>query len=359
VDRIKSLNIRILRWHHNPVPRYILDVADEKGLLIVSESAMYGRNYHQGINKDQFVENCNQWIGPWIKTARNHPSVVLWSAENEMGYKNLGALSKEQLRSFGDTIRKYDPTRPVEYDGDGDGGDPLQAVNLHYPEGYNKEPKGSIYGWADKVMADKPTGAGELLHTKSPLPEVQTAVERNQWWLGIWLRGMRYVGFTDVRPACYWFAAQDPESMRATNLRNALAPVALFDKEYDDLGIAPYVTGTKPGGVLPVVDEGAMLRRTLILCNDEFRDTSVTAEVLVRSGPGIYARGSKTFDVPLGEHIEVPCSFQAPNVGGSEMELVLIVRKDGVKKFEEARRFEVRKKGASGPTSERVILGEK
>jgi len=357
MDKMKSLNIRIVRWHHNPVPRYILDAADEKGLLIVSESAMYGRKHHQDINKAEFVKNCNQWIGPWIKATRNHPSVVIWSAENEMGYKSLGALSKEQLKSFGDTIRQYDTTRPVEYDGDQDVGDPLQAVNLHYPEGYNKEPKGSIYGWANLVRPDKPTGAGEVLHTKSPEPDVQTAVERNTWWLGIWLRGMRYAGFTDVRPACYWFAGQDLEGARATNLRNAYAPVALFDKEYDDLGIAPYVTGTTPGGTFPTVDEGATLNRTLILYNDEFRGASVTVEIVIKSGARIHATGMKTFDVPLGEHIDIPYSFQVPYVGGSEMEAVLMTRKGGVKKFEESRRFQVKKKGLSGRSSDRVAIG--
>jgi hypothetical protein len=215
-----------------------------------------------------------------------------------------------------------------------------ELVDYHYPEGYKKEPVGSIYSWAHLVRPDKPTGAGEVMHTRSPLPEVQEAVARNTWWLGIWTRGMRYTGWTNVKPACWWFTESDLQSadplvrQRSINLRNAYAPVALFDKEYDDLGIAPYVTDLTPGGTLPTVDAGATLNRTLILYNDEFRDTSVTIEVLVRSGDKVFARGTKTFEVPLGERIDIPCSFQVPYTGGREVDLVLRTSKGGAQTFE-------------------------
>jgi hypothetical protein len=365
VDKIKSQNIRILRWHHNPVPQYVLDVTDEKGLLICDESANYARKYLVESDQAAYLKNCKTWIGPWIKADRNHPCIYLWNATNEMTYKGLGGFDPTDLKGLGDLIRSCDPTRPVGYDGDAHAGlqkwPPVEDVliDYHYPEGYNKEPVGSIYGWAHLVRPDKPTGTGECLHTKSPLPEVQYAVARNTWWLGIWLRGLRYTNWTNVKPACYWFAHEDDfAGVRAANMRNAYAPVALFDKEYDDLGIAPYVTGLTPGGTLPAVNAGATLHRTLVLYNDEFRDTAVQVEVLVTSGGETRARGTKPFDVPLGEHIDVPCSFQVPFVGGEEMELVLRTFKGGVQKFEEARRFAVQGAGSQGAASEIVTLGD-
>ena len=44
---------------------------------------------------------------------------------------------------------------------------------------------------------------------------------------------------TDVRPYTFdWVVAGAELTPAETNLRNGLAPVALFDKEYDDLGLA-------------------------------------------------------------------------------------------------------------------------
>ena len=270
IDRMKSMNIRILRWHHNPVPQYVLDASDEKGLLICDEAANYARDYHKKSNQAEYLKNTRHWIEAWVKADRNHPSVYMWNATNEMTYSFAGPFPAADLRRLGETIRLFDRTRPVGYDGDEGVVDGL--LDYHYPEGYNKEPVGSIYGWSHLVQRDIPTGSGELLHTRSPLPEVQLAVARNTWWLGIWLRGLRYTNWTNVKPASYWIPEKDGfQGPRTVNLRNALAPVALFDKEYDDLGISPYVTGLQPGGVLPALPAGIRVTRTLVLYNDEFR----------------------------------------------------------------------------------------
>jgi hypothetical protein len=338
VDRIKAMNIRVLRWHHNPVPQYVLDVTDEKGLLICEEAANYARDYHRQSDQAAYLANAHRWIEPWIKAHRNHPSIYMWNATNEMTYKFAGAFDPTELRKLGSTIARLDPTRPVGYDGDYlvDG----ELIDFHYPEGYNKEPIGSIYGWAHLVQ-NKPTGAGEMLHTRSPLPEVQYAVERNIWWLGIWLRGLRYTGWTNVKPACFWFTDKEKYAIAAENLRNAYAPVALFDKEYDDLGLTPYVDGLKPGGTPPPLIGGVVVTRTLILYNDEFRDTAVRAEVELRLEDKEFARASANYTVPLGERIEIPLRFAVPPENGRRFDMILRTFKGGEKKFEETRRFRI------------------
>jgi hypothetical protein len=339
VDKIKAMNIRVLRWHHNPVPQYLLDVTDEKGLLICDEAANYARTYHMKTDKAAYLENTHRWIGPWIKADRNHPSVYMWNATNEMSYNFAGAFDPRELRRLGDTIRKFDSTRPVGYDGDHVVDDAL--IDYHYPELYNHEPVGSIYGWGYMVQS-RPTGMGETLHTRSPLKEVQYAVERNTWWLGIWTRGLRYTNWTNVKPACYWFAEKDGfKGARAENLRNAYAPVALFDKDYDDLGLSPYVTGLKPGGKLPPIQGGIRANRTLVLYNDEFRDTSVTAEVELLLEGKPFAKVSRTFTVPLGRHIDIPVSFNVPPATGRAFTMVLRTSKAGRRTFEESRHFTV------------------
>lgn len=338
IDRIKAMNIRILRWHHNPVPSYILDLADEKGLMICSEAANYARNFHKSTDHARYLENTQKWIEPWIRAERNHPSIYMWNATNEMTYDFAGPFAIGELRKLGDTIKRLDPTRPVGYDGDE--GIPGELIDYHYPELYNREPVGSIYGWAHLVQRDRPTGSGEMLHTKSPLKEVQYAVARNTWWLGIWLRGLRYTGWTNVKPACYWFAEEDGfKGARAENLRNALSPVALFDKEYDDLGISPYVTELQPGGAIPPLVAGVPVTRTLILYNDDFRGSALTAEVEVRQAGVSLAKARRDFSVQPGERVEFPCRFTIAGPVGSEVELILRAFKEGKPRFEETRRF--------------------
>ena len=158
-----------------------------------------------------------------------------------------------------------------------------------------------------------------------------------------------------MRPACFWYCDEDMSGIKAQLLKCAYAPVALFDKAYDDLGIDPYVTGTTPGGTLPSISAGSWPNRTLILYNDEFHTTQVEVEVIIRVDGQQFAQGTRTYDVTLGEHVDIPCKFQAPMRGGKVMDMVLITRKNGVQKFEEARRFRI-SGSSSGSSSSSVTL---
>jgi hypothetical protein len=95
----------------------------------------------------------------------------------------------------------------------------------------------------------------------------------------------------------------------------------------------------------------------LVLYNDEFIDERVTVQVDVKSGNATYATITKVYNVMLGNHIEFPCSFQVPYIGGSIMDLVLTTRKGGVKKFSETKRFTVTG-SSSGTSSSTITLGD-
>jgi hypothetical protein len=366
---MNTLHVRIIRWHMVPAQDYLLDVSDEKGLLVEAESSMYGRPIYSK-DRAKLVENTKSWLHDWIRSNRNHPSIVIWSADNECGWMHLGCIGKppltnEQLLDFGNTIRQNDTTRPVVYEGDGDVGDAV--IDYHYPEGYlamPRQPPGrshrvwppaySIYGWGAvgpdatpqallaKVPAwhegnaygpyldpNKPTCFGEILFLERPTKEMY-------WWHGTWTRGLRYCNYTNIRPFMGRWAWRDDQPESKLNYCNSFNPVALFDKAYDDLGVAPLMKHE-----WPEVLEGATLNRTLVLYNDEFRDTSVTFEVQIRSGEKTYASGKKTIELPLGEHVDIPYTLVVPKVGGQEMQMVLSTYKNGEKKFEEARIFKV------------------
>ena len=364
IDRLFELNLRTVRFHMQPVPGYILDMADERGLLVMDESAIYAREYMLKSDKEKYMHNCMIWIEAWIKDRRNHPSIIIWNAENEMGVGWINWMNASEIKSLGNTIRLYDTTRPVNYDGDYDVDD--QLINYHYPEGYMDSVYGSIYSW-NELDTSRPTGVGEFL---THYGDNGTA---NQWWQGTWVRGMRYLNYDDIRPYRHdWAWLRSDNTPCIENLKNGYSPVALFDKEYDDLGIDPLFHGN-----YPLLMAGDTANRTLILYNNEFSDTVITIEVLVKSSEiyqavfnytgnrtpvqRVVAKGSGTYIVPLGEHIDIPFAFQVPALyeGFADcFDVELIARKKGEIKFRETKRFALRTHGFSGETSKKVWLSE-
>lgn len=371
---LKNLNTQSVRLHKQPPPQFVMDMADETGLLIVSESALDGPTGGATPFKlDKYLDNSIKfWVPAWIKANRNHASIWMWSAMNEMG-----PVDKESAQKVGKVIRDLDPTRLIIYEGhsnpDTYKGDPNEQISSrHYPRPFGnngevwtgsgepwgakpEESKRGIYAWEVFLDPTRPTASGEALYY--PGGKANAAQERNAWWQGVWTRGMRYNGWAAIGPASYrWIRrAADPNDLRIQNRRNAYARVALFDKEYDELGISPFIGPTGGPGTLPQVEAGAKLQRTLVLYNDEFRDTKITIEVLVKTGDTVHARGTKTFDVALGEHSEIPFAFQVPS-GVNEIQVVRKTSKGGVSKFEEARSFTVSGNGA-GKSSDVVTFG--
>ena len=340
IDLLKrDLNQRIVRFHQFPPSDYLLDRADEKGLMIIEESALYARPWTQ-TNQALVIDNmCRQWIPEWIRAHRNHPSIVLWSAENE-DYKHVGGFTPEQLSSLSDSIRAQDPTRAVIHDGDEDLNGLAATFNWHYPEGYERLPRGSIYSWASKVHPTKPTGIGEFM----ACPWVEKIKPEVFWWHGTWSRGCRYVNFTDIRPFVMTWAWDNQQPAAKTNLINSFSPVALFDKDYDDLGITPLITTN-----WPCLQAGTRAVRTLILYNDDFRDIQLNVEVQLASDGQDLALTRKSYELTMGNHRDIPLSFTVPNSKGP-LDLRVSVRKDGKLRFTESKRFTVLPAEAKIPT---------
>ncbi len=365
---VMSLNVNIVRWHKHPPAAYALELADETGLLITAESAMYGRDYlnlHTPAERATYMTNSVAWITPWVVATRNYASVVHWSACNEISYPPQGDFALADLRQWGAAIAALDPTRPIIYNGDSDGRFPGKTeetsdttVDTHYPELFQHEPTGDLYAWANsgtryRVRPDKPTSIGELL-SESGAPPTDT---RNRWWKGTWSRGLREGEYAGISPAIYRWAKDEMSTPAVANLRNSYAPVALFDRDYDALGIDPLFDDT----ALPSLAEAVTANRTLILYNDEFRDSSVTVTLQVKSGSTTYATGTKTYTLPLGDHTDIPCSFQVPRVaptgGTGEIQVVLSTYKQSVLKFQETKRFKVTNVAGSGTTNSVVAFG--
>ncbi|MCD6351558.1 MAG: hypothetical protein J7M26_05520, partial [Armatimonadetes bacterium] len=136
----RRAHVNIIRLHAQVYPRYYLDVADEMGMMIVDETALWGSALNFYYNED-FLRRARQHVRELVLRDRNHPSVVIWSVANEIGYDppgaDTGAPSKdwilEQYARLAAEMRKLDPTRPVSCDGDHDLNHRLPIYSLHYP----------------------------------------------------------------------------------------------------------------------------------------------------------------------------------------------------------------------------------
>lgn len=63
------------------------DLCDQTGILVWQDFAMGNTNYPQ---TEDFAAMLEQELGSVIRKLRNHPSLALWSGDNEVDFKNMG-----------------------------------------------------------------------------------------------------------------------------------------------------------------------------------------------------------------------------------------------------------------------------
>lgn len=117
MDRLKAFGFNHIRTSHNPYSESFLDLADEKGLLIVDELYdKWGSTQAWAGSapwNDVWFDNEKEWI----KRDRNHPSVILWSFGNELQFQEqrwnwpTGDWGKTTYRIMDVVAKRYDPTR--------------------------------------------------------------------------------------------------------------------------------------------------------------------------------------------------------------------------------------------------------
>lgn len=117
--QFKSMNWNSLRFHVGPAPDFWYDLADEIGILIQDEYAIwYGRG---GFNASRTKVTSQQLVKDytkWIRERWNHPSIVIWDAQNET-VCNITGIAYEQVRHLDLSNRPWDngysaPTRSTD-----------------------------------------------------------------------------------------------------------------------------------------------------------------------------------------------------------------------------------------------------
>jgi beta-galactosidase len=124
---LKAMGCNAIRTSHNPMANEFLDLCDKMGLVVMDEvfdEWTHGKVEH-GYNK-YFKEWSQKDLADFIHRDRNHPSVVMWSAGNEIGEQSIDG-GHEILKPLIETFHREDPTRPVTTGNDHIGADGRRA----------------------------------------------------------------------------------------------------------------------------------------------------------------------------------------------------------------------------------------
>ncbi len=111
---LKALGVNAIRTAHNVPAPELLDLTDELGLLVMDE-------WFDQWNVAKTPEDYHLFFSDWhkrdaadmIRRDRNHPSIILWSAGNEIHDTAYPVQAKAALRSLLDVAHANDPSRPV------------------------------------------------------------------------------------------------------------------------------------------------------------------------------------------------------------------------------------------------------
>ncbi|HET6382841.1 MAG TPA: glycoside hydrolase family 2 TIM barrel-domain containing protein [Armatimonadota bacterium] len=153
---LKDAHGNAVRLHAEPYPSFYLDVADEMGVCVLDETALWGSDAGHAYDRPEFWTRANDHVRRLILRDRNHASVFGWSVSNEVAWfvdhKHPALMDrlKQGWRTWLADARTLDPSRPwVSTDGDNDADGIMPTSVSHYAA-----PQ-------DIVRADKPYGEGE------------------------------------------------------------------------------------------------------------------------------------------------------------------------------------------------------
>lgn len=153
---LKEVNGIAVRLHAQPYPAFYLDMADEMGVCVLDETAIWGSDAGHAYDNPDFWNRADDHVRRLILRDRNHPSVMGWSVSNELAWyvdgkhPQLMERLKQGWKTWLTTAQTLDPSRPwVSTDGDNDATGIMPTSISHYASSR------SI------VRENKPFGQGE------------------------------------------------------------------------------------------------------------------------------------------------------------------------------------------------------
>lgn len=185
LNELRKLGVNAIRTAHNPPAPDFLDLTDRMGFIVMDE--MFDQ-WTVAKNPFDYHLNFNDWskidLRDTVRRDRNHPSVIIYSAGNEIHDTPNAELAKTILRGLVEEFHRNDPTRPVtqalfrpnvSHDYDNGLADLLDVVGQNYREqeilaAYRQKPTRKILGTEDTheliqwlAMRDHPEYSGQFI----------------------------------------------------------------------------------------------------------------------------------------------------------------------------------------------------
>jgi beta-galactosidase len=131
LELLKVMGCNAIRTSHNPPASEFLDLCDAMGFLVMEEAFDEWRQPKLQTPDYGYHKYFDEWaprdLAAMIERDRNHPSVVLWSAGNEVP-DQTDSQGPQTLQGLLDTFRRYDPTRAVTVGCDNIAAEPRAAL---------------------------------------------------------------------------------------------------------------------------------------------------------------------------------------------------------------------------------------
>lgn len=139
---MRDANQNTVRLHAQPYPSFYLDVADEMGILVLDETAIWASDGGPKLDDPGYWADTKDHIAELILRDRNHPSVFGWSVSNEVMpvvrnvFRDPPGMRDTLVKQYSiwrDVCRKLDPSRQwISADGEDDGEGTFPAYIIHY-----------------------------------------------------------------------------------------------------------------------------------------------------------------------------------------------------------------------------------
>ncbi|MBN9295813.1 MAG: hypothetical protein J0I41_02330 [Filimonas sp.] len=178
---MRDANLNAVRLHAQPYPSFYLDVADEMGILVLDESAMWASDGGPKLGASEYWRDSETHMEELVKRDRNHPSVFGWSISNEIKPIVRGVMRNPpgmmdtliaHYAKWAEICKTNDPSRPwISADGEDDGEGKLPTYIVHY---------GGTEAMNRAAKSGKPWGVGEAGNAYYGTPEQVSETNGNR-----------------------------------------------------------------------------------------------------------------------------------------------------------------------------------